>query len=227
MSNAPIIVPDKEIQATHNMGDFELICHIRKTPTVLYGIFVEVLRQFYSQEMNLPRAVVGAIWDKDPKKSTMWIDTELRWEDDHPGVRPAISIGLGPLTYSSLTGRADGYMGTDLEEGERNFSREGNGTVSFRHIGQTDGESTVLADATMDYMDGFSQIIRDDFCFKKFGLVSRVPLVRRAREAGERWGSNVDFAFEFEDTWTVKIESQKLKRFSFNAGQGLRASGIV
>ena len=81
MSNAPIIIPQAEIQRTSSVGQYDLICHIRKTPTVLYGIFAEVVRQFYMSSENMPYTVQGAVWDKDPKKSTMWIDTELRWED--------------------------------------------------------------------------------------------------------------------------------------------------
>jgi hypothetical protein len=227
MSNLPLIIPDQEIQLSHSANGIEFICHIRKTPTVLYGIFVEVVRQFYSTEMNLPRAVQGAVWNRDPVQSTMWIDTELRWEDDHPSVRPAIFAALSPITYTSLTGRADGLMGGDLAEAERTFSRSGSGTVQFIHIGQTDGEACVLGDATQDYLDAFGSVIRDDFCFTKFNLTSRVALARRAKESGERWGSTVDVAFEFQDTWTVKLESQKLKRFSFNAGQGIAAGGIV
>lgn len=227
MSNRPIIIPDQEIQPAHSYGAYELICHLRKTPTVLYGIFVEVVRQFYSDEQNMPRSAKGVHWNKDPKKSTLWIDSELRWEDDHPNVRPAIFVALSPITYTSLTGRADGLMGGDIAEAESEFTRSGSGSVTFRHLGQTDGEACVLADATMDYMDAFSSTIRDDFCFTKLNLSGRVPLVKRTGESGERWGSSVEIAFEFQDTWTIKLESQKLKRFSFNAGQGIVASGIV
>jgi len=227
MSNLPVIIPDREIQPAHAVGPFELICEIRKTPTVLYGIFTEVLRQFYSEEMNLPRAVQGVHWHKDPKQSTLWIDSELRWEDDHPNFRPAIFVALSPISYTSMGGRNDSYMGGNLAEGESDFTRSGAGTVTFRHIGQTDGEACVLADATLDYLDGFSRVIRDDFCFTKFYLSSRVPMIKRPPESGERWGSSVEMAYEFQDTWTVKIESQKLKRFAFNAGQGLVAGGIL
>ena len=226
MSNLPVVIPDKEIQPGHNIGNIEFICHLRKTPSVLYGIFVELVRQFYSKEANMPRAVQNVLWDRDPKKSTIWIDTELRWEDTNPGFRPAIFVALSPITYTSLTGRTDGRLGGDIAEGEQDFSRSGSGTVTFRHIGQTDGEACVLGDATMDYFDAMASMIRDDFCFTKFSLVERTGLALRPKESGERWGSTVTMAFEFQDTWTVKLESQRLKRISINAGQGL-AAGVI
>ena len=221
MSNLPIRILDAEIQPEHNIGQYELICEIRKTPTVLYGIFTEVIRQFYSQEANLPRPVSGVVWDRDPEKSTIWIDTELRWEDEHPSVRPAIFVGLGEITYSSLTGRSDSLMGMDVKNAEYQFTRSGKGTVQFRHIGQTDGEACVLADATLDYLDAFSRVIRDDFCFTRFELTRRVPLAYKGKESGERWGSLVEMSYEFQDTWTLKLESQLLKKVAFRAGQGV------
>lgn len=227
MSNRPVVIPDQEIQPVSSYGKYDLICHIRKTPTVLYGIFVEVLRQLYAEPLNMPYATKNVLWDKDAKKSTMWIDTELRWEDDHPSVRPAIYVALSPIAYNSITGRSDGVAGGDIAEAETDFSRSGVGTVTYRHIGQTDGEACVLADTTLDYMDAFARSIRDDFCFKKFYLASRTPLAGRRPESGDRWGSSVEMAFEFEDTWTIKLESQRLKRISFNAGQDLIESGIV
>jgi hypothetical protein len=227
MSNKPITVPDREIQDAANVGDYDLICQMRKTPPVLYGIFLNVVRQFYSKVENMPRlAPDGTYWSADVDQTKMWIDTELRWEDEHPEFRPAIYVALSPITYHSLTGRNDGKIGEDLTCGEVDFTRSGSGTVSFVHIGATDGESCALASATLDYLDAFSWVIKDDFCFTTLALTQVDPKARRQRESNERYGSIVTLSYEFQDTWSLKIESQVLKKFTFNAGQGLLRGDI-
>ena len=37
-------IPDSEIQPFHELAGNELICELRKTPTVLYGIFTELAK---------------------------------------------------------------------------------------------------------------------------------------------------------------------------------------
>ena len=211
----------------HDVHNWELICQIRKTPTVLYGIFLEIVRQFYADENNFPISCPKKTWDPDAKKTKIWIDTINKWEDEHPEFRPAIYVEIGTLTYASLTGRKDAYMGGTNASAEMDFSRSGTGTVSYVHIAGSAGEAVALADATLDYMDAFGLVIRDDFCFNSFALTERVPLKQMPKESKERYGSVVTMSFTFQDTWTLKPESQHLKVVSFKARQRLADSGIV
>lgn len=225
--NVPFQLQKKEIQDQHRFGDIELLPELRKTSTVLYGIFIELLRQLYSNPDNHPMGTPKRVWDPDPAKSEIWIDTELRWEDEHPEKRPAIYVQLSPIGYASLVGRKDGLMGSNLREGETHHTRSGSGTVSFVHIGQTSGEACMLADATMDYLDAFCAMIRCDFGFTTFSLVNRKALGLRQKESKDRYESVVTFEFSFQDTWTIKLESQRLKVFTVRAGQQLLNSGTV
>ena len=218
-SNVPPDIQDQPLMDTDASLRVKLIGNIRKTPIVLYGIFTEVCRQFYSAEANLP-IDVSQTWHKDPKKTHIWIDTEYKWEDENPEFRPAIYTKLGDITYQSLTGRHDSWMGTNLEEAEMNFSRNGSGQVSWVHIGHTKGEAVVLAGATHDYLDALSKIIKDDFCFQTFELAGISPLAID-KESKERYRSTITASFTFQDTWTIKMESQKLKRIVFRSGQEL------
>lgn len=227
MSNLPLKFEKKEIADSPKVGEYDLLAHRRKTPNLLYGIFVELARQFYSNPDNHPMGTPVKIWSEDGTKSEIWIDTELRWEDEHPEKRPAVFVRLSPVTYSSLTGRKDGVCGMNMKEAETYFSRSGTGRVSFVHIGETAGEACMLGDATMDYLDAFGMVIRDDFCFTSFSLVERVPLAPRTKESKERYESVVTFEFVLQDKWTIKLESQRLKVFTFRAGQRLLDGGTV
>jgi hypothetical protein len=227
MSNVPYPVQAKEIMGRHDYHGHELLRHIRKTPTVLYGIFVEVMRQFYGYAENHPMGTPIKVWRQGKDATDIWIDTELRWEDEHPEKRPAIYIRLSPITYTSLTGRQDGLVGGDLANSESFFSRSGKCSVSFVHIAGTTGEACMLGDSTLDYLDAFGIVIRDDFCFTSFALSERIAIRQRAKESKERYESIVTCAVEFQDRWTLKLEAERLKVLAFRAGQSLIDSGIV
>ena len=217
--NIPKDVADKPIYDDEMAEKVSLLGNIRKTPIVLYGIFTELCRQFYANPDNLPLEV-KYVWSNDVKKTQIWIDTEYKWEDANPEFRPAIYVKLSDITYVSLTGRHDSRMGSNLEEGEMSFSRNGTGQVSWIHVARSKGEAVAIAGATLDYLDALSKIIKDDFCFQSFEIVGLSPLALD-KESKERYRSVVTGAFSFQDTWTIKMESPKLKRIVLSAGQEL------
>lgn len=113
-----------------------------------------------------------------------------------------------------------------LEEGEYRYTRNGEGTVSWVHIGSSRTEAAVLAGSTLDYIDAFGAIIRDDLKFQSFELASVSPTALD-KESKERYRSVVTASFAFQDTWTLKLESPKLKKIIYRTGQGLILNGIV
>jgi len=225
MSNLPNNIQDSAFYDSDVAEAVKLIGHVRKTPLVLFGIFVELARQFYVEDNNIPIETT-VTWSPIPEKTKIWIDTEYRWEDENPEFRPAIYVKLSNVAYTSTTGRHDSKARMDLEQGEYIFSRTGSGTVSWVHIGRKKGEAVVLAGATMDYLDAFSWAIKRDFCFETFSVTEVSPLYMD-KESQERYKSVVTASFSFRDDWRLKLESPKLKRVVINAGQGIVASGIV
>jgi len=228
MSNIPIDPTVKELNDQPTMFDIRLLNQLHKRPTLLRGIFTELTRQFYLNEDNFPLGTPTKVWSPEPTETDIWIDTELAWEDETPEFRPAIYIKLSPIVYSSLTGRKDGLMGGDPTDSEEYFSRTGKGNVSFVHIAELAGEAESLCDATSEYLDVFGAVIRNDFCFTHFHITNRIPLRIGPKESKtKRYESVVTCNFEFQDTWTVKLEAQKLKKLVFRAGQNVVSSGIV
>jgi hypothetical protein len=219
MSNTPIPVQDKQIMDKDLGNEVNLVSHVRKTPLVLYGIFVELARQFYSDINDLPIAVEQT-WNEDPKLTKIWIDTEYKWEDENPELRPAIYIKLSDIQYKTYTEKSTSLIAVDLQEGEYHHQRVGMGSVQFVHIGRTKGEGVILAGTTMDYMDSLSLTIRDDFCFDTFEAGAIAPITLD-KESKERYRSVVTMKFSFQDNWAIKMESPKLKRIVINAGEGL------
>ena len=202
-----------------------ILCHIRKTPMVLYGMFLELTRQFYSNGNNLTNDLC-ATWDADPAKTQVWIDTEYVWNEEVVEFRPAIYIKLGPITYASITGRHDSLYHVDLEQGEYHFTRSGTGTAMWVHVGSNKAEAAILSGTTLDYLDAFSRIIKQDFKFETFE-VAQMGALETEKESKERYRSTVTVSYSFQDTWALKLESPKLKRVVFNAGQSLLDRGIL
>lgn len=199
--------------------NIKLLCHVRKTPLVLYGIFTEILKRFYSDAENLPLTACDFVWDEDNQLTKIWIGTEFDWNDSYPEMRPAIYVKLGPLKWSSLTGRHDAKMAMNLEHGEYMFSRTGSGTVSFVHVGRTSGEAVNISGATSDLLSAFAWPIKNDFHFLTLEPTQDDILQLGEEESSERYKSTVTYSYSFQDTFILKLESQKLKKILFRTGQ--------
>ena len=106
----------------------------------------------------------------------------------------------------------------NLQEAEYHYSRMGTGSVKFVHIGRTEGEAVALVSNTMDLLDAFSDPIREDFCFRTLNVVKVTSPKVNAKEPRERFRGEVVINFTFEDSWTLKLESPKLKRLVCKAG---------
>lgn len=226
MSNVPLTIPDLEIFPTHSIADTELICSLRKTPSVLYGIFVEIVRQYYMGDARMLKGVPDLKWSPDTQKTDIWIDTELRWEDEHPEFRPAIYVKLGPIEYQQKPSILAAPR-MNLKDGEYYYDRFASGSVSFVHISTTAGESCALCDDTTQFLSDFSQQIADDFCFTDFFEAQKQPLSKSNTEAKEKYVSSSSFSFSFGEQWGVKLESPILKSVDLISLQRYPHSGIV
>lgn len=249
------------LQPIDAMDEINLVCHVRKTPLLLTGIFLEMLRSYWSDIANLPVGL-NYTWVPDsqvvdvpaaaaPERKTrtrarkaspgiqeetpcavhaaavspstdlsqgadagkyIFIDKEFKDLDQLIQQRPAIIVGVRDISYanvSGLEGRTPS-IGGNLMEGETTYARRGSSSAVFRHIGRTSGEAMVLAGATLDYVDAFSPVIKRDFGFETFAPAS-ITGIRHFEESAERYESSVVCSFSFQDTWTLKLESPKLK----------------
>lgn len=192
---------------------------LRKDPMMLYGIFVEVVRQIYSPDTA--EAVAGTyIWNADKNKTQIWIDTEAKYNDDNPDMNPSIYVSLQGPKYSSRTGQSKGLSNMNLEEAEYDYSRVGTGQVDLIHTGNTKADGVLIATNTFNYMDAFADIIRKEFCFEKLYVIG-FNAIQVVKEEREKFRSVVSIAFEFQETLTIKLESPKLKNLVIRARQAL------
>ena len=210
-------VSQAEVQPWHRLGGMEHICELRKSSQVLYGIFVSMLRTMYMGRKGRVFGCPDVVWRKNPQKTELWIDTELRWEDERPDFTPAIFVSLGEIKYTfpptmDMQGRM--LMSPD---GERSYERTGTGSASIVHVCDKAGAACSLADNTESYMSMLQDQLCEEYCFDHFVVSGRVP--RQQKELPQTVGkgkyvSVVAIQFDFIDAWNVKIESPILKAVS-------------
>ena len=210
-------VSQAEVQPWHRLGGVEHICELRKSSQVLYSIFVTILRMLYSGKKGRTFGCPDVVWRKDPQKTELWIDTELRWEDQRPDFTPAIFVSLGEIKYEfypTLDGQARTIMSHD---GERHYERMGHGTAQIVHVSDKAGAACSLADNTENYMSSLQDQIGEEYCFDHFVVTGRMPRQQKeqAQTAGKgKYVSVVSVQFDFTDAWDVKLETPILKAVS-------------
>ena len=209
MRNLPIEIPDDEIQPWHSLGGIEHICELRKSCTVLYGIFTELARLVYHDTDGRLIGTPDVVWKANG--TDIWIDSELRWEDQHPEVRPAIYIQLGQIQYQPFFPGFNAKVAPANRYGERHYEQKASGQVTFMHVASTVGEACALADNTDYALTLMQDPICHDFCFDQFISVGRVPLEKLQKEASEKYASGVTFSFDFSDAWDVREVAPVLK----------------
>jgi hypothetical protein len=210
-------VSNAEVQPWHRLGGVEHICELRKSSQVLYSIFVSILRMIYSGKNGRVFGCPDVLWRSDPKKTELWIDTELRWEDLRPDFTPAIFVCLGEIQYGvnptlDMEGRT--FMSND---GERSYERTARGSAAIVHVSDKAGAACALADNTENYLSMLQDQLCDEYCFDHLLVSSRVPRQQKeqAQTAGKgKYVSVVNVQFDFTDSWVVKIESPILKSVS-------------
>ena len=230
MRNTPIHPDDSEIVPYHSLGGAENTCELRKTATVMYSLFAELARTAYSTVEGRDKGCPGALWSPDSSKTGIWIDTELRWEDEHPEFRPAVYVQLSQLQYDDPNpGFSNKISGAD-RFARREYARKVSGSVTYMHVARTVGEACALADNTDKFIGFMQDPIRREFCFDLFRSVGRVPLAKLETESNNVYGSATSFQFSFHELWTVTEESPVLKSVgqSFSiAGEDHASLGVI
>lgn len=193
-------------------------CAARKSTLVLSGLFLELTRQFYSDEENLFKGVTKY----DPSgECSICIDSSYTWDPDNTDCRPSIVVDIGDLKYSRQKMEGMGGMHDyDLKEGERIHCRLATGSVIFAHLASEKAEAMNYANNTFDLFDGFAKVIKDDFGFEKFDLRS-ILRPRLRKETPRDYECLVQADFQFQETFRVKHESPKLKQVSMKAASSL------
>ena len=208
-------VSEDETQPWHRLGGIEHVCELRKLSTILYGIFAEIVRLAYGTKEGRIFGCPDVVWDPNPDKTGIWIDTELRWEDKHPNKYPAVFVQLGELQSQPPSGIYNGRVIGANREGSEHQARMVSGQATLVHVSTRAGEACALADNTENYISFLEEPFRKEFCFgNTFRVMGRQPLqkLQTSPSNGQQlYTSSVIIAFTFLDEWDVRAETPILK----------------
>lgn len=205
-----------ETHDVHELAGHELICQLRKTNMVLYGMFVELVREFYRFQTPYIIGVPDVRWDPDPQRTNIWIDSELTWNAAHPEFVPAIYVKLGDVQYGSPFGDGQPVQGElQLKDAIYSMVRGAKGSVTFVHVGGTPAEACMLCDNTRAYLSDFSIPIQRDYVFTKFYEAQSTPLKQHQPDSKEKWQAATTFALEWREDIRFKLESPILRAVDF------------
>lgn len=210
-------VSQAEVQPWHRLGGVEHICELRKSAQVLYAIFVTIVRAIYARRNGRTFGCPDVIWRPDPQKTGLWIDTELRWEDQRPDFTPAIFVSLGEIRYEQIPTLDMQSRMTMSRDGERHYERICHGTAQLVHVSDKAGAACSLADNTENYLSSLQDQIGDEYCFDHLTVSGRIPRQQKeqAQTAGKgKYVSVVSVQFYYTDAWDVKYETPILKTVS-------------
>jgi len=196
---------------------------LRKSSQVLAGMFVEIAKTAWSENSDFIETFPKNIrYSDDLTKSHLDIDLEYNFTELKKDPSCLIGIKVGTIVFSPTPGaNRDGQTGQSDSTNERYYSRTAKGTVTFAHVGTSDGQSIALGDSTLEFIEAYAGVLRHHFGFNQFAVVQRTPIAEKPRKfyGRERYASEVVVAFEFETTWQVVEECAKLQEIFFNPGQ--------
>lgn len=228
MSAEFLKVSPSETHEVHELAGHELICELRKTNMVLYGMFVEIVRNFYRLNSPYVMGAPAVRWDKDPQKTGIWIDSELNWNPEHPEFLPAIYVKLGGVQYGSVMGPGmPTASGMVLKDAVYQSERAGGTQVTFVHVGGNAGETCALCDNTRAFLSDFHRVICGDFYFSKFYEAQATPIQQAQPDSKERWQSSSTFVAEWYEEVRLKKESPILRTVHLDALQEHERYGIL
>lgn len=221
------VSPD-ETHDVHELAGHELICELRKTNMVLYGLFVELVREFYRFNSPYIMGAPDVRWDPDPQRTGIWIDSELNWNPSHPEFLPAIYVKLGGIQYGSIYGEGNPLdAGMILKDAVYMKQRTGRTQVSFVHVGGNAGEACALCDNTRFFLSDFAMPIRRDFVLSRFYETQATPIQQAQPDSKERWSSTTAYHVEWNEACGIKLESPILRDVTVDALQERRKYGIL
>jgi hypothetical protein len=221
---------DQQTQALIGELDLNMLPHIRRTPLVLSGLFLELTRALWMNENNIcPNT---RTWSPTNEKDHVFVESSYEWDSENTDRRPAIIVDIGDLEVTDSPakgiGADSGMVGFDLQEGMEFREDLIIGSVVWAHIGVSRGQVLVYGSCTYDLLAGFSSVIRRDFCLEKFN-VRGILKPRLRKEQPRTFECLVQASFQFKEDYSLKRESPKLKqiRLEFETDSLTQAGNLV
>jgi len=179
------------------------IATIRKTPLVLIGIFLELLRgHFTHNSVRFP-------WQADETATKIILEPINKMDFEVVQKRPAVYVARGPITYQRIA--INDTHSLNPREGEMDFAKTAMCTMTCLPLSRNPGEVELLAEEVSELLNVFTSFIKTDFGFQRFdiGAVSPPGVVQENREF---FTTPISVGLQWAETWRIKCFSPKLRQ---------------
>lgn len=187
----------------------------RKSPLLLTGILLEIIKNFFKLEEGKFK------YDPiDPVASKLIIEPAYLFTPDNCQNRPGIFVRREPLGYfKPRVGIDDAYSYNPIENSKGDlieYAIMGDIAFSVLCVGKEPGEVEQLAAKATDVLIYYSPIIRREFIFKIF-RVQEIGALSQLEEHKEFWMTPISLYATFSENWTIKQAAPPLNEILFTS----------
>lgn len=176
------------------------------SPVDLLEKFTDLLQKRFS-DGRLPWT-----WHHDEGSSGIFVTSELSIPKDFSDAAPAIIVTRGSFAHMrAVVGDDDQNNKDRVTKGAKNFWSPAEGDMRVECIGQTKGESTLIADVVRTTIHMTREPICAAFSLRDISAVVMQPTVPYDRDK-TKWVTRVDFRVEFEERWFNVVAAPPLRK---------------
>jgi hypothetical protein len=184
---------------------YQLIKPLRKSPLILTGIILQVLRQWFANNSDQFK------YTDEKVNSKIDISPSYNWEPDRTQSRPGLYIKRGTYMPKGM-GRAgmEDLLRLNIKA-ESDYLVLPVCPVTVFCVGKLPGEVESLAWEAAQLLIAMSPYIKKDFNFLSFN-VDQVGEIGQIEEYKEFWTVPIGIATSFSEDWRIKEAAPLLKR---------------
>lgn len=194
----------------------QVITNLRKTPLLLDGIVLELLRKYFQQQEDYRYLPL------DKVQSKLVIEPSYLWSPESCQNRPGVFVKLGNISYGNPRLGMDDLYGNNLTppfnvpDGTlREYAIMAAVDIAVHNVSKLPGEAKILAGLTSDLLLAFAPRIRRDFAFMRFA-VTGIGEIGKLEESSEFWTIPVLISAGFAETWVLEQEALRLNEVYLN-----------
>lgn len=171
---------------------------IRKTPLVLTGIILEILKSYFQQMGSQFKYQVNEL------NSKLIIEPSFKWNPEQCQNRPGIFVKREDITFGDPRAGMDDLH--TIYPIQKKYATFGRSAWTIYCISKVPGEAEILSEKASDCLIAFAPLIRRDFRFISFG-VSKIAPIGKMEESKEFWAVPIRLHSFFSESWDLSEEA--------------------
>lgn len=194
------------------------LCSTGHQPLIMTGVFVQLIRQHFSDRENIADPVMRAkalgepghwIWRENPTETGITIESATRFDPRQAETRPAVYVRRNSWQTRKISIN-DQVQGRPLLSGQRMFTKLLMGSHTLFCLAGEAGEAEKLGYEVAADLITSGPIIREELYLHQFA-VAEIGGIGKIKEASDNFAVPVTVSYAFENTWQMHQHVPLLK----------------